>query len=314
MRGGCAGGELAGAASAGSGHGVRCRRGFTLIELLVVISIIALLVGVLLPVLGSARESARSSTCLSRLRQLAQAAYLYANDYDGALPPHNTVDMTLDDPNAPGNGANVKWSWAQIAGDVEFAFRNGSVSRYLQDVSVMAGCPSWETPQDAIDWGAVVPSLNAYALPLVVHYGYNGLVLGTRLTFPVGDPLNGSWRPLRVEDLASPTETVLFADSGTLPNTYPFVSGTEPVWPDEELQPAGDYFTPGTATLQAAGGNTVHARHRGGANANVAWADGHAGAEQITKAFASAEESALDLGTLDPDPSDGATNEWWDPE
>jgi len=56
------------------------RRGFTLIELLVVIAIVALLIGVLLPALGSARDSARSAVCLTRMRSLAQSTGFYCDD------------------------------------------------------------------------------------------------------------------------------------------------------------------------------------------------------------------------------------------
>lgn len=57
------------------------RRAFTLIELLTVISVIALLIGILLPALGTARQQAQVAVCLGNVRQIAAAGIMYAQDH-----------------------------------------------------------------------------------------------------------------------------------------------------------------------------------------------------------------------------------------
>ena len=64
---------------------------FTLVELLVVIAIIAILSSMLMPTLGKARSVARNVSCVSNLRQIAQANILYASDNDEFSVPYNTV-------------------------------------------------------------------------------------------------------------------------------------------------------------------------------------------------------------------------------
>ena len=60
--------------------------GFTLIELLVVVAIIALLISILLPALGRARQQGKEAVCRSNLHQLALATTYYADDNQNVLP------------------------------------------------------------------------------------------------------------------------------------------------------------------------------------------------------------------------------------
>jgi prepilin-type N-terminal cleavage/methylation domain-containing protein len=65
----------------------RSANAFTLVELLVVIGIIALLLSILLPTMGRARESASRIKCASNLRQIHAGLAMYAQDNRGAMVP-----------------------------------------------------------------------------------------------------------------------------------------------------------------------------------------------------------------------------------
>lgn len=67
-------------------RGARFQHGFTLIELLVVIAIIALLAGMLLPALSSAKARANRTACVANLHQLGLGIQMYADDNRGFFP------------------------------------------------------------------------------------------------------------------------------------------------------------------------------------------------------------------------------------
>jgi prepilin-type N-terminal cleavage/methylation domain-containing protein/prepilin-type processing-associated H-X9-DG protein len=154
------------------------RRGFTLIELLVVIAVLAVLAGLLFPVLFRAREQARQSVCLAHLRQLGHAYFLYLQDWDEQLPYWYVTGPPRPRPFGP----RVYWP--------EF------FQPYVHDTSIFRD-PSarWSGPEEVrlADYALVTWGPGGFGTPEDPYYRWPG-------------------PPLSLAQVARPSETVSLLD------------------------------------------------------------------------------------------------------
>jgi len=156
-------------------------RGFTLIELLVVIAIIAILAAMLLPALAKAKEKARTTHCLSNMKQLQLCWHMYVNDNNDLLPLNGAAPI----PGPGGNGLPNSWIQGGAQSDPAVPWiPNGVLYLYNKTVAIYA-CPAntRQLTYPANPPTTFVPTTGPQARTVAINYPLGG--------FTASDPAGG---------------------------------------------------------------------------------------------------------------------------
>ena len=212
---------------------------FTLVELLVVIGIIALLIGILLPTLSSARAAANTAKCLANLREMAVAAQVYINANRGYYPP--AVDGGFDSTYAYA----YQWDYTLVTHRITKVktLQPGLLWSGQSNPSIQQ-CPSFD--------GKSMSSSNEK----YTGYNYNTSYIGRGKMTAGFDP------PAKVSQVHWPSQVALFGDGQ-------FVSGANKYM----RSPTASGFV-SDGKVPATSGTQGFRHHK--KSTNVAFCDGHA--------------------------------------
>ncbi|MFN7021006.1 MAG: type II secretion system protein [Phycisphaerales bacterium] len=140
---------------------------FSLIELLVAIGVIAVLIALLLPALGAAREEARTSKCAANLRQISLLVDQHTDNHREVYPAHRSADV---------NAFDADWWWATLIFETNLQTRQDRQEadpRILAESYALFHCPSIRDGESAHGF--------SWTWRFTAHhvgYGYNAFFFG----------------------------------------------------------------------------------------------------------------------------------------
>ena len=240
-------------------YGAPFRKGtFTLLELLIVIAVIAILAGLLLPALQSARTKGASAGCLGNLRQIGAANQMYANDNDDMFVVYCSDGSVK-------NAKNTDY-WLGYLGAKNYDLtKNNLLGNYYGDSPRVMICPGVVLKSKQGNNGSD-DELTSDLSDLAGGggYGYNGTWLGQYVL----DEVRYNFKRSRMKRTS---DTVAFADCARS------AMGTTPYNPVRVTPLLYCKKKPDGNEYDAESSGTTHFRH--GKMANIAWVDGHASTE-----------------------------------